>query len=201
MNKTISTNGIRPNPSGDWPEIDPSAFVDPSAQVIGNVRIGPNVFVGPQVVIRADELDTEGKVHPIVIEAETNIQDGVMIHSRGGTSVIVRPVVSIAHGVVIHGPCEIGKGCFLSLRSVFYRATLEEDVWVGIGSIVMKATIPSHTMIPAGSVIRSRTDVRHFRLVNIKEEDYQRGVAAASSAFRQGYLDLYSNGSPEKDGG
>lgn len=195
MKKTLPHNGVRPNPTRDWPEIDPTAFVDPSAQVIGNVRIGPKVFIAPQAVIRADEPDTEGKVHPIIIEAETNIQDGAMIHSRGGTSLIIGPGVSISHGVVIHGPCEIGEGCFLSLRSVFYRATLEDHVWVGIGSIVMKATIPSHTMIPAGSVIRSGTDVRHFRLINVKEEEYQRGVSAASGVFRQGYLNLFKDSS------
>jgi len=30
---------IRPNPAGDRPAIQPSAFIDPSAQIIGNVRI------------------------------------------------------------------------------------------------------------------------------------------------------------------
>jgi hypothetical protein len=34
-------DGIRPNPLGDWPQIDPTAFVDPSAQIMGNVQIGP----------------------------------------------------------------------------------------------------------------------------------------------------------------
>lgn len=199
MENRVPRYGIRPNPMGDWPKIDSTAFVDPSAQIIGNVQLGPNVFVGPQVVIRADEPDPDGRVHPIVVGAETNLQDGVIIHSRGGTSVIIGPEISIAHGVVIHGPCDIGRGCFLSLRSVFYRAILEEDVWVGIGAIVMKATIPSHTMIPAGSLIRSKTDVRHFRLVNIKEEEYQKGVAEASRAFRQGYLDLYEKDSPAGD--
>jgi carbonic anhydrase/acetyltransferase-like protein (isoleucine patch superfamily) len=35
--------GIRLNPHGDWPEIDPTAFVDPSAQIIGKVVVGPKV--------------------------------------------------------------------------------------------------------------------------------------------------------------
>jgi len=197
MKKIITHHGVRPNPTGDWPEIDPTAFVDPSAQIIGNVRIGPNVFVGPQAVIRADEADAEGKVHPVVIEAESNIQDGVIIHSRGGTSVRIGPRASIAHGVIIHGPCVIGEGCFLALRSVLYRATLEEAVWVGIGSIIMRANIPSHTMVPAGSVIRFETDVRHFRLTHLKEQEYQEDVFSASQTLRQGYLDLYRDSNPE----
>jgi len=178
---------LRPNPSGDWPKVDPTAFVDPSAQIIGNVHIGPKVFVGPQAVIRADEPDKDGKVHPIIIEAETNIQDGVIIHSRGGTKVIIGAKSSIAHGVIIHGPCIIGKGCFIALRSVLYKATLEDEVWVGLGSVILKVTIPSHTMIPAGSVIRSNTDIRHFRFTNNKEEEYQRNVFEAASSIREGY--------------
>ncbi|MBN1545390.1 MAG: hypothetical protein JW902_01880 [Syntrophaceae bacterium] len=50
-----------------------TAFVDSSAQIIGSVRIAPNVYIEPQTVIRADETDAEGRVHPIVIEAGTNI--------------------------------------------------------------------------------------------------------------------------------
>ena len=201
MQDKITHHGIRSNPQGDWPEIDPSAFVDPSAQIIGNVRIGPNVYVGPQAVMRADEADNKGNVHPVIIGAESNIQDGVIIHSRGGTSVIIGPKASIAHGVIIHGPCEIGEGCFLALRSVLYRATLEDAVWVGIGSIIMRATIPSHTMIPAGSVIRFDSDVRHFRLTNSKEQDYQENVCSVSQTLRKGYLDLDIESNPENIAG
>ncbi|MFH1955006.1 MAG: carbonate dehydratase [Pseudomonadota bacterium] len=193
MNKTTPHNGIRPNPAGDWPQIDPSAFVDPSAQIIGKVRIGPNVYVAPLAVIRADEADAEGKVHPIIIEAETNIQDGVIIHARGGTSVSIGPKASIAHGVIIHGPCTIGEGSFVALRAVLYSATLEDHVWVGIGSIIMKATIPSHTMIPAGSIIRHEGDVRQFRPTNIKEEEYQSQVFATAITLREGYQALLND--------
>lgn len=188
--------GLRPNPAGDLPQVDPTAFVDPSAQIMGNVRIGPKVYVGPLSVIRADEIDEEGKVHPVVIEEEAYVQDGVIIHARSGTEVRIGSGSNIAHGVVIHGPCNIGKGCFVALRAALYSCTLEDEVWVGIGSIVMRTTIPSHTMIPAGSVIRSNTDIGHFRLTNIKEDSYKESVHDASTKLREGYRRLYG-----KDGG
>jgi len=194
----LSFENIRSNTVGDRPTIHPSAFIDPSAQIIGNVRIAQDVFVGPNVVIRADEPGSDGKVCPVVIEAESNIQDGVIIHSRGGTSVRIGPQASVAHGVIIHGPCEIGKGCFLALRAVIYSATLEDFVWVGIGSIIMRATIPSHTMIPAGSVIHSRQDVRNYRIINIKEQEYQDEVLAAANTLRREYWSLFGNSPSEK---
>jgi carbonic anhydrase len=90
-------------------------------------------------VIRADEIGEDGAVQPVIIEAETHLQDGVVVHSRGGTSVVIGPRCTVAHGVIIHGPCTVGEGCFLALRSVLYNATLEDSVWVGIGAIVMKS--------------------------------------------------------------
>jgi carbonic anhydrase/acetyltransferase-like protein (isoleucine patch superfamily) len=183
--------GIRQNPAGDWPKIDPSAFVDPSAQIMGNVHIGPKAYVGPLSVIRADEVDSEGKVHPVVIGEGSLIQDGVIIHARAGTTVKIGPRANIAHGVIIHGPSEIRQDCFLALRVSIYNSTLEEGVWVGIGSIIMRTTVPSQTLIPAGSVIRSTDDIRHFRITNVKEEDYRKDVFAASSILRESYRKLY----------
>lgn len=104
---------------------------------------------------------------------------------------VIGPRCTVAHGVIIHGPCTVGEGCFLALRSVLYNATLEDSVWVGIGAIVMKSNVLSHTMIPAGSVIRSESDVRNFRLTHSKEEEYKADVHAAAKSLREGYMELY----------
>jgi carbonic anhydrase/acetyltransferase-like protein (isoleucine patch superfamily) len=186
----FSSQNIRPNPAGDRPAIQPSAFIDPSAQIIGNVRIDANVFIGPLAVIRADEPGADGKIKPVVIEAGTNIQDGVIIHSMGGTSVRIGPKASIAHGVVIHGPCVIGEESFVALRTVIYSATIKDFVWVGMGSIIMRATIPSHIMVPAGAVIRSQEDARFFRTTHVKEQNYQKDVLVACHNIRQAYKAL-----------
>ena len=192
MNTLASQTGIRPNFIGDWPKIDPAAFVDPSAQILGNVHIGPDVYVGPLSVIRADEPGPDGKVHPVIIEGGSYVQDGVIIHAREGTEVRIGSGTNLAHGVIIHGPCVIGEGCFLALRVTVYNSTLEEAVWVGVGAIIMRATIPSRTMIPAGSVIHSKYDVRNYRVTNEKEIEYQKDVFRASAALRDGYRQYFS---------
>jgi carbonic anhydrase/acetyltransferase-like protein (isoleucine patch superfamily) len=130
----------------------------------------------------------------MIIEAGSYVQDGVIIHAREGTEVRIGSSTNLAHGVIIHGPCVIGKGCFLALRVTVYHSTLEEAVWVGIGSIIMRATIPSNTMIPAGSVIRSKVDVRNYRLTNVKEMEYQQNVFKASAALRDGYRIFFAAG-------
>jgi len=143
-------------------------------------------------VIRADEPGPDGKVHPVIIEGGSYVQDGVIIHAREGTEVRIGSGTNLAHGVIIHGPCVIGEGCFLALRVTVYNSTLEEAVWVGVGAIIMRATIPSRMMIPAGSVIHSKYDVRNYRVTNEKEIEYQKDVFRASAALRDGYRQYFS---------
>jgi carbonic anhydrase len=191
MTSQLPTNGIRPNPLGDLPQIDPTAFVDPSAQIMGKVIIGARVYVGPLSVIRADEVDEKGKVHPVIIEADACVQDGVVIHSRAGTELTVGPRCNISHGVIIHGPATIKADCFVAIRAVVYDSVLEESVWVGVGSVVMRSRVPANTWIPAGSIIRADHDTKQFRLIDLTEEKYKKGVHDASVALREGYLKLY----------
>ena len=139
QNSTISTRP-GPGPGGHCPQVDPTAYIDHSAQLIGNVHIGPEVFIGPNAVIRADEADTEGRVHPIKICARCNVQDGVIIHALAGTEVTIDTCSSLAHGCVIHGPCTIGVGCFIGFRAVIYKASLAESVFVSASAVVQGDT-------------------------------------------------------------
>lgn len=100
---------IRKNPSGDLPRIAESAYVDKTAIICGKVVIGENVFVGPYAVIRADEVDDSGEMKPITIGANSNIQDGVVIHSKSGAAVTIGEFSSIAHRSIVHGPCTVGN--------------------------------------------------------------------------------------------
>ncbi len=181
-------NNIRPNLAGDSPQVDPTALIDPSAQIIGNVIIGKNAFVAPLAVIRADERGPDGAVEPIVVGEEANIQDGVIIHSHGGARVTIGDRTTVAHGVAIHGPCFIGNDCFLAMRSALYSATLADSVWVGMGALIMRATLDSYTYVPAGSVIRSRPDAWGMRLVSNKEKQYMKGVLEATNRLREDFL-------------
>lgn len=180
-------NNIRPNLVGDFPEIHPTALIDPSAQIIGNVKIGKNVFIAPLAVIRSDEPGPDGDVTPIIIEEEANIQDGVIMHSHGGQELIIGYRTTVAHGVAIHGPCRIGEGCFLAMRSTLYSASLETSVWVGMNATIMRVTLDSHTYVPAGRVVRSSQDTWELRVVSEKERIYMEQVLAAASRLREEY--------------
>lgn len=194
---TSICNNIRPNLVGDLPEIDPTALIDPSAQIIGNVKIGKNVFVAPLAVIRSDEPGPDGKVSPIILEEECNIQDGVIIHSHGGDEVVVGARTSVAHGVAIHGPCRIKEDCFIAMRSTLYSANLEPGVWVGMNATIMRVTLDGYAYVPAGAVIRSDRDVWDLRLVSEKEKAYMDNVLAATNRLREDYRRMLIAGSAD----
>lgn len=190
-----STNNIRPNLIGDFPEIHPTALIDPSAQIIGNVKVGRNVFIAPLAVIRSDEPGSNGQVSPIVLEEECNIQDGAIIHSSGGKKVTVGPGTSIGHGVALHGPCKIDEGCFVAMRSTLYSVSLEKSVWIGMNATIMGMTLDAYSYVPSGSVLRSKADAWDLRLISDKEKSYMESVLLSANRLREDYRRLLFNNS------
>lgn len=151
---------IQKNHAGNKPRIAETAFIHPSAVVIGNVQIGENVFVGPNAVIRADEPCTEGNVEAIIIESEANIQDGVIIHALGGTPVRIGKGASLAHGAVVHGPCDVGENCFIGFKSVVFKSFLGRGVVVLHQALVEGVTVPEQVHVPSMTAVMTEDDVR-----------------------------------------
>lgn len=190
MRPNVNTT-CRPNPQGDWPQIDPSAYVDSSAQIIGNVRIGPRVYVGPNAVIRADEADRSPGVMPIEIGLECNVQDGVIVHALSGTTVTVGSRSSLAHGCIIHGPCTIGESCFVGFGAKVFDAVLRSGVYVGIGAIVQGVELPEESLAPPAIPIFSQYHVMtYIGTTGTIERAFMKKVVAANLALVEGYSRL-----------
>jgi carbonic anhydrase/acetyltransferase-like protein (isoleucine patch superfamily) len=153
---------IHSNHAGQAPKIHATAFVHPSAVVIGNVVIGEKVFVGPNAVIRSDEPGSCGKVEAIVIEKEVNIQDCAVIHATGGSRVRIRKGSSLAHGSVVHGPCDVGENCFIGFRSVVFKACLEKGVVIQHQALVEGVALPEGIHVPSMTSVQSENDVRRL---------------------------------------
>ena len=178
---------IRPNPKGDWPDIHPTTYVDPTAQVIGCVRIGPRVFLGPNAVIRADEVDKNGQVSPIVVEAECNVQDGVIIHGLAGTEVTIGRRTSLAHGAIIHGPCRIGERCFVGFGAVVFKAKVGPGVFIAARTVVEDVDVPANTFIPSLAFV-SQDRVSQLRETEPQEREFMEKVIETNLKLAEGYL-------------
>ncbi|MBN2366828.1 MAG: carbonate dehydratase [Calditrichaeota bacterium] len=176
------------NTVGDTPHISGSTYVHPTAILQGNVVIEENCFIGPMAIIRADEVDDDGKVQPIIIKSNCNIQDGVIIHSARGKSVHIGPEVSITHGAIVHGPCTIESGCLIGFNSVVYNAFLEKDVVVLHNAVVEMVTIPSRKVVPANSTIIYPEDFSSLQEYTPAIEKFCRKVIDTYQKLTYGYL-------------
>lgn len=186
--RSNSNISLRPNPNGDWPQVDSTAYIDPTAQIIGNVQIDAQVFIGPNAVVRADETDDNGNVSPIEIGPECNVQDGVIIHALAGTTVTVGRRSSLGHGCIIHGPCALGAGCFVGFRAVIYDSILGDGAFVGAGAVVQGVDLgPKALVPPIVSVLCQEHVIKFVSTTNPTECKFMEKVVTANMALAEGY--------------
>ena len=181
---------IRKNPSGHLPVIHESAFVDPTAIICGKVIVGENVFIGPYAVIRADELNAAGDLEPIIIGANSNIQDGVVIHSKSGARVEIGEYTSIAHRSIVHGPCLVGSRVFIGFNSVLFNCEVGEGSVVRHNSVVEGCHVPPGFHIPSTTTIHSDADLASIKPVPVDLSAFSEDVALTNVDLVRGYKKL-----------
>jgi carbonic anhydrase/acetyltransferase-like protein (isoleucine patch superfamily) len=127
---------------GTFPRIHETAFIAETADVIGDVEIGERSSVWFQAVIRGD-------VNYIRVGADTNIQDGTVIHvDRGGHPVEIADHVTLGHAVRLHG-ARIAPHCLIGIAAVVLNGVvMEEESIVAAGAVVSPGTrIPRRTLM------------------------------------------------------
>ncbi len=166
-----------------------SAYVHPAATVIGRVVMGDHVHVAAGTSVRADEGS------PFFIGANTNLQDGVILHALKEKRVVVGPEewaiyvgknVSLAHGALVHGPCYIGDDTFVGFKAVVHDSVVGANCFIGIGAVVVGVEIPDGRHVPHGRIVDSADAVAQLPLVthahaefNEDVVDVNRGLAVA----------------------
>lgn len=181
---------IRRNPSGHLPIIAESAYVDKTAIICGKVIVGENVFVGPYAVIRADEIDVNGDMAPIEIGANSNIQDGVVIHSKSGAPVRIGEFTSIAHRAIVHGPCEVGSRVFLGFNSVLFNCRIGDGCVVRHNAVVDGCDLPPEFHVPSTMRIGPGTDLKTIARVTVSASEFSEDVARTNIDLVRGYKAL-----------
>lgn len=111
------------------PEVAPGAWIAPNATLVGSVVVHEGASVWYGAVLRADN-------EPITIGPRSNVQDNCAFHVDKGKPVTLGEGVSVGHGAIIHG------------------ATVEDNVLIGMGAIIMNgAVIGAESLIAAGALI------------------------------------------------
>ena len=126
---------------GTHPVFANDVFIAPNATVLGNVSIGSGSSVWFQSVMRAD-------INEIQIGAETNIQDGSILHVADRYGLAIGNQVSCGHRAILHA-CAIRDRVLVGMNAV-----VMDGAEVGAGSIVgAGALLTKGTRIPPGSLV------------------------------------------------
>lgn len=127
---------------GRRPIIAADAYVDRAATVIGEVTLGARSSIWPNATVRGD-------VHFIRIGSESNIQDGAVLHGMKN-----------AHPTIIGDRCTIGH------NATVHGCTLEDDVLVGMGAVILNgAHIGAGSIVAAGALVLEGVQVPPGTLV------------------------------------
>ena len=121
--------------------VHPTAFIAPGAVVLGDVTLGEESSVWYTSVLRGD-------MAPISIGAQSNIQDGTIVHVDEGVPCQVGPRVGVGHRVILHG-CTVEENCLIGMGSI-----LLNGVHIGQGSVVAAGAVLKEGMrVPPGSLV------------------------------------------------
>lgn len=116
-------------------------FLADNATVIGNVELKNRSSIWFNVVIRGDN-------DPIIIGEGSNIQDGAVLHTDPGFSLIVGQDVTVGHQAMLHG-CEVGDGSLIGIGAVVLNG-----VKIGKGCLIgANALVPEGMEIPDFSLV------------------------------------------------
>ena len=124
--------------NGKAPEMGENCFIAPNATIVGDVKMGNDCSIWFNAVLRGD-------VNSIEMGNKVNVQDGAVIHcTYQKTKTIIGNSVSIGHNAIVHG------------------CTLEDNVLVGMGAIVMdNVRVGSNSIIAAGAVVLENTIIEN----------------------------------------
>ena len=123
------------------PDIDPSAYVADAATLIGKVTLAPNASVWSGATLRGDN-------ERITIGANSNVQEGTVMHTDMGYPLDIGNNVTIGHQAMLHG-CTVGDGSLIGIQAVILNgAKIGKGCLVGAGALITEhKEFPDYSLI------------------------------------------------------
>ncbi len=123
-----------------YPLIHKEALIAPNCIISGNTEIAQGVGIWYFCVIRGD-------VASIKIGKNSNVQDGTTIHGTRPNHIANK---TGSEG----GKTTIGENVTIGHNCIIHAATIQDNAFIGMGSIVMDlSVVQSNAMLAAGSVL------------------------------------------------
>jgi carbonic anhydrase/acetyltransferase-like protein (isoleucine patch superfamily) len=164
------------------PDLSQAAFVAENSTVIGNVAIAPGASIWYGAVLRGD-------VEKIIVGANSNIQDGAILHGDPGQPTILEEFVTVGHRAVVHS-AHIERGCLIGIGAIVL-----DGVRVGTGSIigagaVVTKDIPPRSLVVGvpGKVARQLSEDEVAHLIDHAQRYHQLALVHAGKGSDLGFV-------------
>lgn len=142
-------------------------WIAPNATVLGNVILHSGASIWFNAVVRGDN-------DPIVIGADTNIQDGSILHTDAGSPLTIGAGVTVGHKVMLHG-CEIGDNSLIGIGAVILNgARIGRNCLIGANALITEGkVIPDNSLVMGqpGKVVRE-LDEGQIEALRISAQHY-----------------------------
>jgi carbonic anhydrase/acetyltransferase-like protein (isoleucine patch superfamily) len=137
--------------------------------LIGNVKLAHNASVWWQAVLRGDN-------EPISIGANSNVQDGSVLHADPGFPLTIGTDVTVGHLAMLHG-CTIGDNSLIGIGAVILNgAVIGKNCLIGARALIPEGKeIPDNSLVMGapGKVVRELED-RHVARIREAAKNYVR---------------------------
>ena len=123
---------------------------------------------------------------PVRIGNQSNVQDGVVVHSSEGQSfavdgkryaVYIGSRVSLAHQCLVHGPAALYDDVFVGFGSMVINSTVGKGTVVMHMAFVSDVDVPAGRMVPPGTVVNTPEQARALPRVPANVREWADGVA------------------------
>lgn len=148
-------------------EAQDSNWIAPDATVIGKVHIGRNVGVWFGAVVRGDN-------EPIVIGADTNVQEHSVMHTDPGFPLTIGTGCTIGHRAILHG-CTIGDNSLIGMGAIVLNgAVIGRNCLVGVGALVTEGKVFPDNSLIVGSPAK---------VVRVMDEEAAEGLRRSAAHY------------------
>lgn len=156
-------------------------YIAHDATLAGSILLEEDVNIWFGVIIRADN-------DQVTIGAQTNVQDGSVLHVDPGFPLTLGRNVTIGHKAMLHG-CTIGEGSLIGINSVVLNGAK-----IGPGTLVgANSLIPEGKEFPAGvlvlgspaRVVRDLNPAETSRVMEISRNYVERATLFRASLREQ----------------
>lgn len=170
------------------PAVADDVFIAPGAIVVGAVELHAESSVWYGSVLRGD-------INRIVVGAQSNVQDGSVLHVSDDFACVLGERVSVGHRAVVHA-CTVGDEVLVGTGAI-----IMDGAQIGARSIVAAgALVTKNTIVPEGSLVMG-SPARVVRALSVEEQQANAKLALKYVEVSRRYLAMGLGGAAVRVGG